>query len=434
MTSPSGDTQLTSATAAGPTPVAERIEVLDILRGFAIFGILLVNMTYYNSPVYLIVTDLKLWSGTADQVTQWLIRFLAEGKFYSLFSFLFGLGLALQMGRAEIYGTPFVPLYVRRLFVLLLIGGLHATLLWPGDILAPYALLGFLLLLFRNRKPKTILIWAVVFLSIPVLIMGLGFAALELGRSIPHAAEQINAQFARQAAEYEALVHQSLRVYSTGTFAEVMDQRLQDLAFMYFVLLFMAPNIFALFLLGLYVGKRRIFLDIPSNLPFIRRVMWWGLGLGIIGNLVYATARAYANPSEPTLLAFLFTAAWMFGAPALCFFYAATIVHLTQHETWRKHLSPLAAVGRTAVSNYLFQSVVCAVIFLSYGFGLYGQVGPAAGLALTILIFVVQVLISQWWAKRFQFGPVEWLWRSLTYGKRQPMLLAQAAAANSEKK
>lgn len=407
-----------------PTLVHERIESIDILRGFAIFGILLVNMAFYNSPVYLIVTDLKLWSGTADQVSQWLIRFLAEGKFYSLFSFLFGLGLALQMARAETQGVPFMSLYVRRLFVLLLIGGIHATLLWAGDILAPYALLGFLLLLFRNRKPKTILIWAIVFLLIPVLVMGMGFAALELGRSIPQAAEQINAQFARQAAEYEALLHQSLRVYSTGTFAEVMDQRLQDLGFMYFALLFMAPNIFALFLFGLYAGKRRILLDIHSHRPLIRRVMWWGLGLGIVGNLVFASVHGYANPSEPTLLTFLFTSAWMFGAPAFCFLYIAIIVHLTQQEAWRKRLAPLAAVGRTAISNYLFQSVVCGLVFLSYGFGLYGKVGPAAGLTLTIALFILQAFLSQWWVRRFQFGPVEWLWRSLTYGKIQPMRLA----------
>ncbi|MBI4811206.1 MAG: DUF1624 domain-containing protein [Ignavibacteriales bacterium] len=118
-----------------PTLAYERIEVLDIIRGFAIFGILLVNMAFYNSPFYLYVTDLKWWTGTADQAAQWLIRFFAESKFYSLFSFLFGLGLALQMSRAEMRGGKFVPLYVRRLVVLLVIGGIHATLIWAGDIL-----------------------------------------------------------------------------------------------------------------------------------------------------------------------------------------------------------------------------------------------------------------------------------------------------------
>ncbi len=262
--------------------------------------------------------------------------------------------------------------------------------------------------------------------------MGIGLGALELGRSIPDAAEQIDAQFERQAAEYEALVDQSLRVYGNGTLAEVMDQRLQDLGFVYFGLIFYGPNIFALFLLGLYAGKQRIFLDISSHLPFIRRVMWWGLGFGIVGNLVFATARGFANPSEPTLLAFLFTAALAVAAPALCFFYVAAILRLTEHEAWRKRLSPLAAVGRTAVSNYLFQSVVCSAIFLSSGLGLYGKVGPAAGLVLAVVIYILQLSISQWWMKRFRFGPVEWLWRSLTYLKVQPMRLAEATA-NIEK-
>jgi uncharacterized protein len=431
MTEQSPSTLLQPRIEMQPTPVHERIEVLDIIRGFALFGILLVNMAFYSSPIYLYVTNLHWWTGTADQIAQWLIRFLAENKFYSLFSFLFGLGLELQMSRTEARGAGFVPLYVRRMLILFVIGLLHGALLWAGDILVPYAVMGFLLLLFRHRQPKTILKWAVVCLLIPVLIMGLAFAALELGRMVPQAAEEINAQFARNAAEYESLIHQSFKVYAAGTFSEVMGQRLRDLGFSYAEFFFLAPNVFALFLLGLYAGKQKIFHNIPSHLPFIRRVFWRGLGLGVFGNLVFAILRAEANPAEPTLPGFLYTTALAFGAPALCFFYVASIIRLAQHKVWCKYVSYLAAVGRTAISNYLFQSLVCTTIFLSYGFGLYGKVGPAAGLALTIVIFVVQVVLSQWWLKRFQFGPVEWLWRSLTYGRVQPMRSVQAAAAHS---
>jgi uncharacterized protein len=114
-------------------------------------------------------------------------------------------------------------------------------------------------------------------------------------------------------------------------------------------------------------------------------------------------------------------ALWRVGAPALSFFYASAIVLLFQQAGWRKRLAPLAAVGRTALSNYLLQSVICTTIFYSYGFGLYGRTGWLAGVVLAFLIFAVQVPVSLWWLRRFRFGPVEWLWRSVTYGKRQPM-------------
>ena len=120
---------------------------------------------------------------------------------------------------------------------------------------------------------------------------------------------------------------------------------------------------------------------------------------------------------------------WRVGAPALSFFYASAILLLFQRTAWQRHLAPLAAVGRTALSNYLLQSVICTTIFYSYGFGLYGRIGQPAGVALTFLIFALQIPVSVWWLRHFRFGPVEWLWRTLTYGKLQPMRLEPIAAA-----
>lgn len=412
------------AHVTGPVAATERIETIDILRGFAIFGILLVNMAWFNSPVYLYVTDTQWWTGTADRIAIWFIRFIAEGKFYSLFSFLFGLGLTLQMTRIESRGVRFVPFYRRRLFVLLLIGLVHGFLLWAGDILAAYAMLGFLLLIFRpamRDKPKTLVIWAAISLFIPVLLVGLGFAAIELGRMNPQAAEQIDASFAQSAAEYEALTEQSFKAYSQGSYAEIMAQRTRDLGFMYFAMLFLGPNIFAFFLLGMYIGRHGFLENISTHISLIRRVMWFGLGMGILANTVFVIAREYSNPSVPSLLSFVHSAAFFVGAPAFCFFFVAAIIVLTQNKAWKNRLSPLVAVGRTAISNYLFQSLVCTTIFYSYGFGLYGKVGPALGILFTIAIFTFQVFLSRWWLQRFRFGPVEWLWRSVTYGKLQPM-------------
>lgn len=406
-----------------PISLNERIEVIDVLRGFAIFGILLVNMAFYSAPVYLYVTNLEWWPGILDRIASWLIRFFAEGKFYSLFSLMFGFGLAIQMGRAETRGISFLPLFVRRLTILLIIGLFHAFLIWPGDILVPYAIFGFFLLLFRNWMPKTLITWAFIFLLLPVLIMGVGVASLEMGRSIPEVAQQIDAQFAKQTAEYESLAYQSVKIYSEGSFSEIMEMRLKELGFMYFGLIFFGPNIFALFLVGLYIGRRGVFQDLGAHIQFIRSVFWWGLGLGIIANALFVFAREHSNPSIPSPFSFAFTAAVAVGAPSLCFFYTSAITRISQHAIWQKRMAPLAAVGRMAISNYLFQSVVCTMIFMNYGLGMYGKVGPALGLLLTVSIFIVQVILSRWWIKRYRFGPVEWLWRSLTYKKMQPMRL-----------
>jgi len=405
-----------------PTQSGERIEIIDILRGFAIFGILVVNMAYFNSPVYLVVMPSDWWASGIDRIAQGLIRFFAEGKFFSLFSFLFGLGLAIQIIRAGERGAEFLPFYRRRLFILLIIGLFHAFVIWHGDILVPYAVMGFVLLLFRNRKPKTLIVWAIVLLLIPVLLTGLGAAMLELGRSVPDAKSQIDAQFAQQATRYQELAQQSLRVYSEGSVAEILSQRMDDLAFNYMGLIFYGTNIFAMFLLGLYAGRRKIFHDLSSHQQLLRRTFWWGLVLGVTGNLIYALAREYSIPSEPTLMSFVSAVGYAFGAPALCLFYVAVLTRLSQSEAWKKRLSPLAAVGRFPISNYLLQSIVCTLIFYNYGLGLFGEVGPAAGFALTVVIFAVQIVLSRWLVKRYKFGPVEWVWRSLTYRKRQPMV------------
>ncbi len=276
---------------AGPTDVMgpvlpqERIALLDILRGFAIFGILFVNMELFSSPAY--PTEGSGVVETADQLAEWLIRFFGEGKFYTLFSFLFGLGFSIQMARAVSRGARFGSVYGRRLFVLLLIGLAHALLVWAGDILVLYAVLGVLLLAFRASSPRTLIVWTLVCLALPILFYAglLGF--VEYGRSVPPAAEQIERWFAGTTAQYEALAEQSFQVYSAGTFAEVTAQRIQDLGFYYLDplngWLVWAPHIFAMFLMGLYVGRRGFLQHISTHVPIFRKAMCGGWGWGSPG-------------------------------------------------------------------------------------------------------------------------------------------------------
>lgn len=417
---------MTGSTAVitnAPVSPGERFESIDLIRGWAIFGILLVNMQFYNAPFTFMLLSTPWWTGTADHIATWMIRFLAEGKFYPLFSFLFGLGMTLLMGRMEARGVAFAPLYRRRLLVLLLIGLIHGFLIWAGDILATYALLGFFLLLFRNRKPKTVLVWAIVCWVIPVILMGLASLFIEMGRSFPQSARQIDAAFAEAAVDYRTLADRALAVYAHGSFGEMMALRSQELALQYTGLFAYGPTIFAFFLLGMYAGRRWTMQQIPALLPRMRRALWWTTGVAILANALFAIARESSSMAVPSPMSFVALLAAAAGAPASVFVIVTIALLLAQQPSWKRRLGPLAAVGRTALSNYLFQSVVCSLLYYGYGFGLYGQVGPAAGIAISLALFLCQLVLSSWWVQRFRFGPVEWLWRSLTYRSRQPLRL-----------
>ena len=408
-----------------PVPARERIETIDILRGFALFGVLVANMADYSwsgQPVVL------TWTGLGDRTVVWFIALLVEGKFFSLFSFLFGLGFALQMGRAEARGVRFFPLYRRRLLVLLLIGLAHSLFFWEGDILHVYAVLGFLLLLFRDRSPRTIVRWAIIALLIPVVFWAtVGFHEGQQG-NWPEQPEQV--------AERMAAAEQRFAEYQV-TYGEMTTKRVE----MFFgrwtsrgFYVAGVPQYLVMFLLGLFAGRRRIFENLSAHLPFIRKVMWWGLGLGLVGGLGWALMVVVHkevfdiqlwNQSQLSRLPFptalLGVALTTIHRPALSLFYASAIVLLAQRAAWKKWLAPLAPVGRMALSNYLFQSLVFITLFYSYGLGLGGTVGPARLTVLSAFIFVLQILLSRWWLKRFRFGPAEWLWRTLTYGKLQPL-------------
>ena len=383
----------------------ERIEAIDILRGVAILGILIVNMGLFSQP-----------EGLPAGATDRLIYFFAQEKFKALFSFLFGLGLAVQLLRAEERGAQFLPLYARRLGVLFLIGIAHFLLVWDGDILHDYALLGFVLLLFRFSSPRTLLASAGALLAIPLLLFGLTTAYAITGHVNPHVKEWIAYE---NGTEDDGTADEFSDTYSRGSYAQMVALRASELP------RDMSPDtddafVLALFLLGLYAGRRRIFHNIPANLPVIRRVQRWGLIIGVAGNAAFALGGSF-DPSPTSVAQNVGRLCLVVAAPALMLFYASSLILLTQREIWRRRLAPLAAVGRTALSNYLLQSLICTTIFYGYGLALFGKVSPSLGLLLTIAIFLIQIPVSVWWLGRFQFGPVEWLWRSLTYWHRQPM-------------
>jgi uncharacterized protein len=404
-----------------PVAAAERIETLDVLRGFALLGILTVNMAGFSWPMDQVMSGAQLWESSRDLVADGLIAFAAEGKFYPLFSFLFGLGVAIQMERAEARGAQFAGWFCRRLFVLLGIGLAHAILVWEGDILVWYALFGFLLLAFRQRKPKTLLIWAALCLLIPALLI-VGIWALLAGASlVPEVSQIIQREMMEDAEASARKLEESIRVFSQGSYGEILAARFRNLVFMWLIGVFFVPTCFAMFLLGMYAGQRRLFHNIEAHAGGFRRVLFWGLVLGLPANLIYMLGSALSDLSDVYYIWFLSSAAVAIGGPVLSLAYAAALTLLLRREGWQRALRPIAATGRMALSNYLFQSLVCTTIFYSYGFGLFGSVGRAAGMVFVLAIYLAQVALSVAWLKYFRFGPMEWLWRRLSYGQRQPM-------------
>ncbi len=395
------------ATELAPLAGSERVELLDVLRGFALFGILLVNMQVYSAPLQLWLSDVHWWPGPLERAARLLVSFFAQGKFYTLFSILFGLGLFLQMERAAARGVRPTGFVTRRLGWLLAIGLLHAFLIWMGDILVVYAVVGLLVIPFRKRAPKTLAIWIAVLLLLPLLIFAIPVFVVDY----PGPQEE----------DLQQEIESSRAAYTSGDVEHIMQQRAEDVLSIWKFSSLSAPSFLGLFLCGLVLARTRLFQDIERHLPLVRRSFPWLLLLGVSGNLVMVVAMEIA-PSPLSPIAWVGQVGATFGAPALALSYVSTIVLLAQRTAWRRRLAPLAAVGQMALTNYLLQSLVCTAIFNGYGWvGLYGKVSTLTGIGLTLVIYVLQIRASGLWLRRFRFGPAEWLWRSLTYRRLQPL-------------
>jgi uncharacterized protein len=395
----------------GPVRPPERLATLDILRGFALLGILLINIIGFKAP----------WgppgfghSGPlADRLVLRAVILLVESKFFTLFSFLFGLGFSIQLLGARAKGTRFAPRFLRRLGALLLFGIAHVVLLWEGDILILYSLTGALLLLFRDASPRALLRWSGILLLIPILIDSAGFAWVEAARSSPRSGEALRSADAEVA---EAIGRERAAVlagqHSDGGYVASIVRRLRAYRVTFVLLLTRVPTVLAMFLIGLYAGRIGVLRDVDGHLPLLRRIRAWCLGLGLAISLL-VTIGYFGLPPVPALVILLFNQA--LAGPVLALGYGAALTLLVRDAAWAARLRPLALAGRMSLTNYLSQSLACALIF--DGLGLAGRVSPTAALPMAVGIFATQAAASTWWLGRFRYGPAEWLWRSLTYGK-----------------
>ncbi len=408
-------------TTLSPVQPSDRIVMLDFLRGFALLGILMVNMPLMNAPMTTEVGEFQIWTDPVNTLASQWIKFFFTSKFYVLFSLLFGVGFYLFTKKGENTGVSMIPLFRRRLFWLLLIGIAHITLLWYGDILVVYALVGFLLLLFKRLKVKSMLIWAAIAIMVPILLTGLMVVIIRWAMTIPEAATEIQYGFDTAYTRMEALTAEALNVYKNGTFAEIFRIRMIEYSQMATALFYFIPNVLAMFLVGTAMARSNRFAHNDKNRRFYIRLLLWSVPIAIIGNVMLVHFAAKSSMVQVNMDTLLYLIGSTFGGVSLAMVYLSSI-YLLFHTRWMQQIGKwVAATGRMALTNYLMQSIICTTLFYSYGFGLYGSINTWQGILLTFAIFVIQLLWSRYWLNRYRYGPLEWLWRSLTYGKRQPM-------------
>jgi uncharacterized protein len=398
------DCDVPNVAAMATSDPSPRVEIIDALRGFALLGIVLVNVGYFASAWHGLGLPDPAAQGPIDGPVAFLVKALAETKIYLLFSLLFGYSLTIQMHSAQRAGRALVPAFSRRLLALFVLGAAHAVLLFNGDILATYALMGAVLLMLRNRSAR-----AAAQIAAAILVaLAAAFALLSL---VAPATDP-----AAVAASARELQH-GFR----GSPADVIDTRLAVLPYtLQEVLLpFQAPSALALFLLGLAAGKLRLLHHAAEHRALWRRLRLGGLLVGVPGGLLYAwgSADRLEHPSR----ALLVDAADVLLAPTLAAGLTASAILILLSPRGRALRQWLAPAGRMALTSYLTQSLVLAFVFTGYGAGLVGRVGAGAATAIAFALFVVQLALSRWWLAGHRYGPVEWLLRWVTTLQRPPL-------------
>ncbi|MBA2442047.1 MAG: DUF418 domain-containing protein [Rubrobacter sp.] len=389
------------------TRAGERIGTLDALRGFAIIGILLVNIRLFRGPV-----DPAAELPELERYLNAAITVLAEGKFISALAFLFGVGFAIQTAGAERRGESPRGLLARRLTGLFLFGAAHAVFIWSGDILLTYAILGFAVLPLLRLPPRALLVWAAgILLAGPALLVLAGSGIFSALSSVaPAAAEQV-----AQLAFPGDLTGPALAAYASGGYGEMTVQRLRELLSFYLAYGFAttAPQVVAMLLLGLAAVRAGWVRDPRSHARGILGVAAAGLAVGVPLNLYHVLGDAGFGGSA---LVWPGEAALYLGAPALSLGYLGLAALLFGRFPDSLPTRRLSEVGRMALTNYLLQSVVLTAIF--YGLRLYGEVGLPAALGLCLVTYAINFAVSYLWLSRYANGPTEWLWRRLTYAGR----------------
>jgi uncharacterized protein len=388
----------TVATTWEPVQDSERYTTLDLLRGFALFAVLLVNLLdFFRLSLFDHILRFHSHAGWANHVVDLLVTGLLEFKAFTLFSLTFGIGVAVQAERAAIRGVGVELFLLRRFVILLAFGAFHMLLISNVDILTLYAVCG-LVMIPLLRLPAAVLAMAgLAAIYLPSL--------LQRGSAIP------------PATVLQAHAAAATRIYSQGSFGAILVFRWQETKELIAPLLIgSAQRTFGLMVLGIALWRSGIIKAPQQRRPVLCAVC---VGAGIVG-AINTTASVLSESSGNSVHVPPMLRALGSYVP-LAFAYAAGLLAWRRSESSTSFTAPIAAAGRMALSNYLMQSLVFAFLFYGYGFGLFGRLAPAPAAAIGFAFYLGQLAFSMWWLRHYRFGPVEWLWRSMTYGRWQAM-------------
>lgn len=397
--------------AARPVRSSERHAILDILRGLALLGIALANFSEFSLYSFLPADAAgALPTAGIDRIVRYLQLVFIDGKFYTLFSLLFGIGFSILIDHAEQRGASGLGIFYRRMAVLLLIGFLHLMLLWSGDILMLYACLGLLLPLFRRTSNRVLLTWAFAFLLLPVVVdfivawLGLDpsapVVALQQARCAEYGITEENFAYWLRDAEYYGEVSEFLMQGAWVRLQEFIDGN------RYF-------KVLGLFLLGFHIGRNRLYADLAGHERLFERMTRYGFLFGLPLSLLYAWSAVNGRPWGAGLHAVLY----LVSVFPLGFAYAAGVsLCYLRHPQW-KVFRIFVLPGRMALTNYIGQSAFGMLLFYGTGLGLGAGMGLVCVELMAAGVWFLQALFSGLWLYYCQFGPLEWIWRMLTYGK-----------------
>jgi uncharacterized protein len=408
----------------GPVTERERIQSLDVLRGFAVLGILVMNIQAFGSADAAYANPTLAGPFTGSDYWLWYVSHLfADMKFMTIFSALFGAGIVLMTSRREQAGETSGGLHYRRMIYLLLFGLAHAYLLWWGDILVYYAITGMWVYPFRRRRARTVLVWGLVFVAVSSGLMIL------FGWSMPYWPPERASEVLSQgwAPSPEALA-KNLAVYAEGSWREQVAYRAPKVfmfqTFAYAV--FGAWRIGGVMLVGMGLFKLGVLSGQRTRRFYATMVALGLLALPVVGYGVWQHA-AHGWAGEYSM--FLGGQYNYWASMLVAGGWVGSLILLLRSGRWPGLMDGLAATGRMAFSNYIGQTVICTAIFYSWGLGLFGQVDRIGQLFIVVAVFAFQIAASSLWLHAFRFGPLEWLWRTLSYWRIQPVGPAREVTA-----
>ena len=404
------------------TPInsSERSDILDVLRGFAILGIFLDNVFGFTGyGFYSMAQRQALPTFYADGILGLLELVFVHGKFYSMFSLLFGIGFSIILMRNEQKGINPLKIFYRRLFILLLIGAGHIFLLWEGDILLLYALVGFILPLFRKCSDKALLTWAVVLIASPIVIDCIKVLLnVHTGAFLENFAQGIDKKTGLPTDE-----NFSKYLFKEGSgWDEWRNWQASGWLYRYAYIIESnrIPKVLGMFLFGFYAGRKMIYSNLEQYASLFKKLRKCGFIIGIPASIAMAIF-VIDGKSVPQVMGLLDTVFYTVSVVPLSLAYVSAICLLWIKTKGNNKWKVFAPVGRMALTNYLMQTILAITIFYGVGFGLGGNIGPAIFIPIVVIIYIVQVIYSNWWFKYFNYGPMEWIWRQLTYRKRLPI-------------